>query len=96
MVSLAAVEDLVAGLRPEGHHPGFGQPAPREGERRGLVTDDPTLERAEVLAAARARGITELAVPAEIVRMPKLPVLGTGKTDYPEVQKIVTSYLSAA
>jgi hypothetical protein len=35
-------------------------------------------------------------IPAEVVPMPELPLLGTGKTDYPAVQKIVSSYLSAA
>ncbi|MEK0083541.1 AMP-binding protein [Benzoatithermus flavus] len=96
MVSLGAIEDLVVSLRPEGHHAVIALPDPRKGERLVLVTNDETLERSEILAAARKKGMSEITVPAEIVRMPKLPVLGTGKTDYPEVQKIVTSYLSAA
>jgi acyl-[acyl-carrier-protein]-phospholipid O-acyltransferase/long-chain-fatty-acid--[acyl-carrier-protein] ligase len=96
MVSLGAVEDLITGLRPEGHHAVIALPDPRKGERLVLVTTDETLERGDLVAAARGKGMSEIMVPAEIVRMPKLPVLGTGKTDYPEVQKIVTSYLSAA
>ena len=48
------------------------------------------------LVNARDGGINELMLPAEIIHRPDLPLLGTGKTDYPSVQKIVTGYLAAA
>ncbi len=71
-------------------------PDPRKGERIVLVTTDQSLERDTLLKAARERGINELMLPAEVLHRPDLPVLGTGKTDYPSVQKIVTGYLAAA
>ena len=35
-------------------------------------------------------------VPADVLHRPELPLLGTGKTDYPSLQKVVTGYLAAA
>jgi acyl-[acyl-carrier-protein]-phospholipid O-acyltransferase/long-chain-fatty-acid--[acyl-carrier-protein] ligase len=32
--------------------------------------------------------VPELAVPRRIMRLPAIPVLGTGKTDYVRVQKL--------
>ena len=69
---------------------------PRKGERIVLVTTDQTLDRDRLQQAARAAGVSELMVPADVLHRPELPLLGTGKTDYPSVQQIVTGYLAAA
>ena len=61
-----------------------------------LVTNDQSLDRDRLLQAARAGGINELMLPAEVIHRPDLPLLDTGKTDHPSVQKIVTGYLAAA
>ena len=48
------------------------------------------------LEAAREGGVGELMLPAEVLHRPELPLLGTGKTDYPSVEKIVTGHLAVA
>ncbi len=96
MVSLAAIEDLVHRLRPDAQHAVVALPDPRKGERIVLVTTDQSLDRDAVLQAARSAGSNEMMVPAEVIHRPDLPLLGTGKTDYPSLQKIVTGYLAAA
>lgn len=96
MVSLGGIEEFVHRLRPDAQHAVVALPDPRKGERIVLVTTDPDLQRESLLKAAREAGIGELMVPAEVIRRPDLPLLGTGKTDYPSLQKIVTSYLAAA
>ena len=40
--------------------------------------------------------LPELMLPAEVMQVPELPLLGTGKTDYPSVQKLVTERAPAA
>lgn len=45
-------------------------------------TSDAALEREALLAAARALGAPELAVPRRIVVVDTLPLLGTGKIDH--------------
>jgi acyl-[acyl-carrier-protein]-phospholipid O-acyltransferase / long-chain-fatty-acid--[acyl-carrier-protein] ligase len=96
MVSLGAVEDFVHRTSPDHAHAVVALPDPRKGERIVLVTTDQSLDRDALLQAARAGGVNEMMIPAEILHRPDLPLLGTGKTDYPSVQKIVTGYLAAA
>jgi acyl-[acyl-carrier-protein]-phospholipid O-acyltransferase/long-chain-fatty-acid--[acyl-carrier-protein] ligase len=91
MVSLGAVEELAAAVRPEASHAAVALPDPRKGERVVLVTTDRTLDRAALLEAARRRGRPELVVPAELARVAELPLLGSGKTDYPAVQRLASA-----
>ena len=52
--------------------------------------------RSEFQAFAKSRGATELMVPAEIVYLEKVPVLGTGKIDNVSVTKLVKERFAAA
>ncbi len=88
MVSLTAVESYINEASPEGHHVVVAVPDERKGERLVLVTDDPTLCRSTITNAAKEKQISELWVPKTTVLVEKVPVLGTGKTNYPEVQKL--------
>jgi len=82
MVSLAAVETLAGAVWPGADHCVVAAPDGRKGERLALLTTQPDAGRESLLALARARGIPELAVPSAILRVEKLPVLGSGKVDY--------------
>ena len=96
MVSLAAVEEFLHRLRPDSALAAVALPDPRKGERVVLVTTDPKLDRGAVVQAAKAQGVPELMIPAEVAHVPELPLLGTGKTDYPAVQKLVADRLGQA
>ena len=58
------------------------------GERITLYVSGDTLNREAVMKAARAQGASELAIPREIVQIEALPLLGSGKVDYPALEKI--------
>jgi len=88
MVSMAAAEALVGSLWPEARHAVLAVPDARKGEALLLVTTRKGARAADILAQARARGVAELAVPRAILEVPTLPLLGTGKIDYPAVQRI--------
>ncbi|MEA3276028.1 MAG: AMP-binding protein, partial [Pseudomonadota bacterium] len=82
MISLAAVEGVVARLWPD-----FGQvvvniPDERKGEQLVLLTENPDASRDELAAFARAEGLSSLAIPKTLVKVDKIPLLGTGKTDF--------------
>jgi acyl-[acyl-carrier-protein]-phospholipid O-acyltransferase/long-chain-fatty-acid--[acyl-carrier-protein] ligase len=82
MVSLAAVEAIAAEARPGAALVVVAQPDARKGERLVLLTTDAALTREAVLRHARARGAGELMVPADVLVLDSLPLLGSGKPDY--------------
>jgi acyl-[acyl-carrier-protein]-phospholipid O-acyltransferase/long-chain-fatty-acid--[acyl-carrier-protein] ligase len=88
MISLSAVEALAAELYPEAASAVAALPDARKGERLVLVTEKPDATRAAFQARARASGMSELAVPAEIVTVDKLPQLGSGKVDFAAVTRL--------
>jgi acyl-[acyl-carrier-protein]-phospholipid O-acyltransferase / long-chain-fatty-acid--[acyl-carrier-protein] ligase len=89
MVSLTAVEALVAKVSPAKFHAAVTKPDERKGEVIVLITTDGTLTVDSLLAQARADGQPELMVPKDIRMVDALPVLGTGKTDYVTLEKQV-------
>jgi acyl-[acyl-carrier-protein]-phospholipid O-acyltransferase/long-chain-fatty-acid--[acyl-carrier-protein] ligase len=89
MVSLVVVENCAAALWPDNAHAAVAIADPRKGEQIVLVTDAAEAARPSLLAWAQHHGVSELAVPRRIMIVAAIPVLGTGKTDYVTVQKMV-------
>ena len=96
MVSLTAVEGLASAVWPESRHAVVAVPDTRKGERLVLVTDRTDADVARLSEWARSHGAPELAVPKKIMRVPEVPVLGTGKTDYVSIQRMAESDARAA
>jgi acyl-[acyl-carrier-protein]-phospholipid O-acyltransferase/long-chain-fatty-acid--[acyl-carrier-protein] ligase len=96
MISFAAVEALASELWPDALSAVASVPDARKGERLVLITQKKDPTRSEFQAFARSRGATEIMVPAEIVYMEKLPLLGTGKIDNMAVTKLVKERFAAA
>jgi acyl-[acyl-carrier-protein]-phospholipid O-acyltransferase/long-chain-fatty-acid--[acyl-carrier-protein] ligase len=93
MVSLAAIEDALAGAFPQ-----YGlrfavavvaRPDAARGEKLIAVTNEPRLTLEEARAAIRARGLSNLAAPREIKSIHDLPRLSTGKVNHRELEKMV-------
>ncbi|MGH7026662.1 AMP-binding protein [Brevundimonas sp.] len=95
MVSLLAVEDMAGAVWPEHRHAAVSVPDSKKGERLILVTDHESAESARLSEWARDNGAPELAVPKKIIKVAAIPVLGTGKTDYVAIQKLVEDLLKA-
>jgi len=93
MVSLSAVEAAAAEIWPELVTAVVSVPDRRKGERLILLTSSDKPQRAEFQAHARAHGMSELAVPAEVLRVDGIPLLGSGKPDYVAALKIVRDRL---
>jgi acyl-[acyl-carrier-protein]-phospholipid O-acyltransferase/long-chain-fatty-acid--[acyl-carrier-protein] ligase len=94
MVSLAAVEEALAGAFPQ-----FGarcesavlsQPDEEKGETLLVATNEPRLRLAHIQDAIRSRGLTNLCVPRELRLVGEIPKLGTGKTDYRELERVLS------
>jgi acyl-[acyl-carrier-protein]-phospholipid O-acyltransferase/long-chain-fatty-acid--[acyl-carrier-protein] ligase len=93
MVSLGAIEVVVHSLWPEGHHAVVSVPDKRRGERIVLVTTEADAEANALREASKKAGLAELMVPADIVKVTDLPMLGSGKTDYPGARRIAMEML---
>lgn len=89
MVSLTAAEDLASAVWPDCRHAVVSLPDPKKGERLILVTDRRDADTSSLIAHAKSIGAPELAVPRKIIHVQEIPVLGTGKTDYVALQRIV-------
>ena len=82
MVSLSAIEALSAELWPHLVTVVVSLPDPRKGERLVLLTTDAACTRDAFQQFAKRKGATELVVPADVLVVDKIPLLGSGKPDY--------------
>jgi acyl-[acyl-carrier-protein]-phospholipid O-acyltransferase/long-chain-fatty-acid--[acyl-carrier-protein] ligase len=83
MVSLASVESMASGLWPEANHVCVSLPDSKKGETLVLLTDQAGADREALSTYARAQGLPEISVPRQVIVVPAVPVLGTGKLDLP-------------
>ncbi len=88
MVSLNAVEGYAAKVWPDHPHAAVSLPDPRKGEQVILLTETPGADRAALMDFARERGIAEILIPKTVLPVDKLPILGTGKIDYPRATEL--------
>ena len=93
MVSLTAVENALAGAFPQHGEDCVVAVVARadadKGEQLVAATNKEGLTKKELKGAVQAAGLPNLAVPAEILVLDEIPVLGSGKVNYPELGKIV-------
>jgi acyl-[acyl-carrier-protein]-phospholipid O-acyltransferase / long-chain-fatty-acid--[acyl-carrier-protein] ligase len=83
MISLAAVETLMSELWPGFTHVCVTLPDPKKGEQIVLVTDKQDADKAEIPAYFRKQNVPELWAPRALLVVPAIPVMGSGKVDYP-------------
>ena len=93
MVSLGAIEMLVASLWPEDRHAAISVPDKRKGERIILLTTHRPATKGDIHDHSKKSGVPELMVPADVVEVQDIPVLGSGKTDYAETRKVALKKL---
>jgi len=93
MVSLAAVEEALAGAFPQ-----FGlrcevavvsRPDEEKGEVLVAATNEPRLKLEHLREAIRGKGLTNLCVPRDLQVVREIPKLGTGKTNHRELERIL-------
>jgi acyl-[acyl-carrier-protein]-phospholipid O-acyltransferase / long-chain-fatty-acid--[acyl-carrier-protein] ligase len=96
MISLALVEERAESLWPGAHHAVVALPDAKRGEQLVLVTDHQEAARETLRAAAHDSGLSELFVPKKIVVIDKVPLLASGKTDYPAARKLAEERVGAS
>jgi acyl-[acyl-carrier-protein]-phospholipid O-acyltransferase/long-chain-fatty-acid--[acyl-carrier-protein] ligase len=92
MISLAAVEQLAAELWPDAVLAVVAIPDARKGERLLLYINRKEATRSDFVRFARERHASELMIPAEVVFVEKLPLLGTGKPDLMAINEMARAH----
>ena len=88
MVSLTAVEQLATNAWPDAHHAAISVPDAKKGEQVILVT---TQKQATITdLAAASPGVAHISLPKKILIVDAIPVMATGKVNYPEVIKLAS------
>ncbi len=94
MISLTAVEDALAGAFTA--HYGLrctvavvAVPDAEKGEKLVALANEPRLQLADLRAAIRAKGLSNLCAPRELRFVHAIPKLGSGKTDHRELARML-------
>jgi acyl-[acyl-carrier-protein]-phospholipid O-acyltransferase/long-chain-fatty-acid--[acyl-carrier-protein] ligase len=61
-----------------------------------LLTDNKAATAEALMTQARAQGIAEVMVPRLVLTVPAVPLLATGKVDYPAVHTLTEERLAAS
>ena len=89
MVSLTAVEQLAINAWPNAHHAAISLPDAKKGEQVILVT---TQKQATVNELATASpGVAHISLPKKILIVDAIPVMATGKINYPAVTALASA-----
>ncbi|MGH6968888.1 MAG: hypothetical protein ACREEN_07280, partial [Stellaceae bacterium] len=96
MISLDAVEAEAQALWPDFHHAALAMPDPRKGEQVLLLTDNPKATPEALWADARVLGTPDIMLPRRALIVPSIPLLATGKVDYPAAQRLAEERFAAA
>lgn len=91
MVSMTAAEALVGAVWPGEAVAVIAVPDPKKGEQLILATTRTDADARDFLAYARTKDIPEIMVPRTLLTVPAIPLLGTGKVDYPAVAAMVAA-----
>lgn len=87
MVPLGTIENLLQTHVPEAHHGVIAVPDSIKGEKLVLFTTKKDMQRSEIKKLLKAEGYPDLYLPREVRYIDVMPVLGTGKTNYPALEK---------
>ena len=92
MVSLTAAEQLAIQAWPDAHHAVVSLPDPKKGEQLVLLTTQKSASAKQLAEASP--GVAALNLPKKVFVLEKLPVLATGKTDYPGATALAAELLA--
>ncbi len=91
MISLAAIENMVAKTWPEYMHAVITLPDRAKGEQIVMYTEYQDARRKELAARFRHEGLSDLHIPKKIEIIKNLPLLPSGKIDYVTLQEEVVA-----
>ena len=82
MVSLTAVENYIGKVWPGYNHVAVQIPDDKKGEQIVVISNYNEASRNTLVSYVKENGLSDLSTPKNILFLDKIPILGTGKTDY--------------
>jgi acyl-[acyl-carrier-protein]-phospholipid O-acyltransferase / long-chain-fatty-acid--[acyl-carrier-protein] ligase len=95
MISLYSIEAKLTSAFPDFVHAVVALPDPKKGEQLVLITTATHIERKQIAEGLKQQGASDLMIPRLILHVDALPVLGSGKTDYVSLGRIVREKLGS-
>jgi acyl-[acyl-carrier-protein]-phospholipid O-acyltransferase / long-chain-fatty-acid--[acyl-carrier-protein] ligase len=84
MVPLGSVEAMASKIWPDASVAAVNRPDPKTGERVVLaVSGQEGADRTALVEGAKAAGVGAILVPSKVIVLDKIPMLASGKIDYP-------------
>ena len=94
MVSLTQCEELANVAYPEHTHAAVALPDAKKGEQIILLSEGFQAERAVLVKTARKLETSELAIPKRLHDCAEIPLLGSGKINYPALKEIAEALIN--
>ena len=88
MVSLTQTEELANHTHPDKTHAAVALPDAKKGEQIILLSEADDLDRSTLVQAAKSLETSELAIPKRIYACEEVPLLGSGKVNYPALKEM--------
>ncbi len=89
MISLSQVEEILKARFPDNPLAVISVPDQKKGEQLVLFAAGIDITRNEIREIIKNEGISELAIPKQIIKLDEIPLNGTGKTDYPKLSEMI-------
>jgi len=93
MVSLTATEQLITDIWPDTQHIVVSIPDEKKGEQLVLITTQENVTNKELMQ--KATGIASISLPKKFITVEKLPVLATGKVNYPTATQLALDHFTS-
>eukprot|EP01037_Dinobryon_pediforme_P017627 gene17627-17830_t len=88
MISLAQIEAIASECWAGAMSAVASIPDAKKGERLILITDKTDATRSQFQTFAKTKSLSELAIPAQVLIVSALPLLGSGKLDFANITKL--------
>jgi acyl-[acyl-carrier-protein]-phospholipid O-acyltransferase/long-chain-fatty-acid--[acyl-carrier-protein] ligase len=88
MVSLSQTEEIAIAAWPDIAHAAVALPSTRKGEQIVLLSEFEQCDRRQLIQMAKELGIPELSLPKRVIYCEQIPLLGSGKVDYPALREL--------
>ncbi len=95
MVSLTQTEELANITYPEHVHAAVALPDAKKGEQIVLLSEGLEVERASLVKTAKSIETSELAIPKRLYVCEEIPLLGSGKVNYPALKELAENLVKS-